>query len=496
MWRSVGILIILFFTFQFLRLLITAIYNVYLHPLRKVHGPQLWVAFPLIRNYHMIHGDLDYIVKDFHERWGDVVRLGPNLLSFTSAAAWKDIYGHGHAELPKSLGNIVDEKKIFAANAANHFRYRRAMLPAFSEKALAQQESLMLVYVDLLMVKLREAVQKGGQVDMVRFFTFTTFDLIADLTYGVPLQGLAEGKSNDWIETMKGAARFLPVMILASLFPVVGTVLKLIASPKMRNSRARHEEYCTKLTMDRITRKEHADRGDFMDYIMRSRGEKHELSDEELVANCDFLMVAGSDTTASLLSGVTFWLLKTPSALKKVVEEVRAAFENDEDITFRAATAKLPYLLACLDEGLRIFPPVPLMLARHTLPGPPTPIAGLLVPENTRVGVNHFAAYHSHRNFHRAHEYIPERWLPESTQDPQSPFYNDKREVHKPFSFGPRDCIGRNLAYHEMRLIMTKLLWHFDLIGLAPESLDWNKQNIILGWEKPPLNIVLRERVQ
>ena len=58
---------------------------------------------------------------------------------------------------------------------------------------------------------------------------------------------------------------------------------------------------------------------------------------------------------------------------------------------------------------------------------------------------------------------IPSEWLPEIYGDPSSPFYNDRRDAFKPFSDGPRNCIGRNLAYHEMRLILAKVLWGFDL---------------------------------
>lgn len=103
------------------------------------------------------------------------------------------------------------------------------------------------------------------------------------------------------------------------------------------------------------------------------------------------------------------------------------------------------------------------------------------------------SAYHSEINFHRAKEFIPERWLPESTTNPESPFYNDRRDVHRPFSFGPRDCIGRNLAYHEMRVIMARVLWNFDL-ALDPKCKDWQNQRIFSLWEKPPLDVVITPR--
>lgn len=75
--------------------------------------------------------------------------------------------------------------------------------------------------------------------------------------------------------------------------------------------------------------------------------------------------------------------------------------------------------------------------------------------------------------------------------DNESPFFNDNRDAFKPFSTGPRDCIGRNLAYHEMRLILAKVLWHFDL-ELDETCQDWaESQRTFALWEKPPLLVRL-----
>lgn len=103
------------------------------------------------------------------------------------------------------------------------------------------------------------------------------------------------------------------------------------------------------------------------------------------------------------------------------------------------------------------------------------------------------AAYWSPTNFHDAAAFRPERWLPESTRNPSSPFYNDNRAVLQPFSVGPRNCIGRNLAYNEMRLILARVLWNFD-IELCEESKAWNEQKAYLLWEKPALMCLLHIR--
>ena len=97
------------------------------------------------------------------------------------------------------------------------------------------------------------------------------------------------------------------------------------------------------------------------------------------------------------------------------------------------------------------------------------------------------AISHSECNFHDARNFHPERWSPDAISDANSPYIQDRREACNPFSVGPRNCIGRNLAYHEMRLIMARVLFNFDL-ALQPECVGWaESQRTFALWEKPPL---------
>jgi cytochrome P450 len=110
----------------------------------------------------------------------------------------------------------------------------------------------------------------------------------------------------------------------------------------------------------------------------------------------------------------------------------------------------------------------------------------------TSVGVHPLSPTSSKTNFHKPDEFVPERWLRSSTTDASSPFYNDHRDVVQPFSIGPRACLGKSLAYNEMRVILARLLWNFDL-EMCKESRGWPKQNTYTLWEKNPLMCRLRD---
>lgn len=136
-------------------------------------------------------------MKRLHDEYGPVVRTGPNQLSYSSATSWKDIYGHvgGRKQFLKSefyqddrQPNVVSER-----DPHRHGVMRRTLSHGFSAKALAEQEDLVQLYVDKLISQLNiHATGKEG-VNIVKWYNFTTFDIIGDLAFGEPFGCLDEG---------------------------------------------------------------------------------------------------------------------------------------------------------------------------------------------------------------------------------------------------------------------------------------------------------------
>lgn len=174
---------------------------------------------------------------------------------------------------------------------------------------------------------------------------------------------------------------------------VIFCLLRLL--PQVTRAKAEHQALTAEKT-DRRSKRQ-TDRKDFMRFVCRSRrriianyyiashilrhNDEKGMSMEGIKATSDILIIAGSETTATLLSGATFCLLKNPSCLAKAIDEVRQAFVLTSDITFATVAARLPYLNACLEETLRMYPPVPMILARQTEPEGDI-VNGRLVPPN------------------------------------------------------------------------------------------------------------------
>lgn len=476
-----------------------------------------------------MRGRFDWDLKRFHERYGDVVRFSPDELSFTGEQAWRDIYGaRDHSPLEKDpawydVARIADQATtIWTADRAEHDRLRRLLSPAFSDRALREQEPLIRRHVDLLMARLRELARQGAPVDLVQWFTFTTFDIIGDLALGKSFGCLRDGQYHRWVRDLFAGIKIGAFTRTMAAYTDVKRVMELLAPRALREARAQHEAYVADAARERVARGVLAERRDFLSYILPMlHAEADDVTDKQIAANCGFFLLAGSETTATALSGITYHLLKNPDARRRCVAEVRSAFAREDDINLASTGATaLPYLQACISEGMRMYPPAPTLLPRRTPRGVVTKIAGYEVPGwvsvsyhininpkplrsnrltylfrmcmQTAVGVHALSATRSPRNFHLPDSFIPDRWLPSSP----SCFATDHRAACQPFSTGPRGCLGKSLAYHELRLILARLLWGFDL-ALCPESDQgkrWDAQRVYMLWEKGLLMCMLKIR--
>jgi cytochrome P450 len=165
-----------------------------------------------------------------------------------------------------------------------------------------------------------------------------------------------------------------------------------------------------------------------------------------------------------------FYLSHNRKCYEKLAEEIRTTFTSSSEIRSGSQLSNCSYLRACIDETLRIAPPVPGTLWRelasnekHT----PLIIDGYVVPPDTQVGVNIYALHHNEKYFPDPYRFNPARWLPSETPESHRQLMH---EAFTPFSVGYRGCAGKSMAYLEMSLVIAKSLWYFDF-QLAPGRL-------------------------
>ncbi|KAJ5698446.1 hypothetical protein N7462_000451 [Penicillium macrosclerotiorum] len=471
---------------------VTVVYNVLFHPLSKYPGPKSMAAtrIPYIRM--ILGGRLPQQVKALHEKYGGVVRIAPDELSFIDGDAWKVIYGtrpgHGQKDkdyrfYPPTAGGAPS---IINSNNVDHSRFRRLLSHAFSDSSLRGQEPIIRGYVDLLMQRLWEKIEDGKPVvDLVSWYNFTTFDVIGDLAFGEPFDCLKNSEYHQWITILFSHLRLGAYANVSRRFPGSKYLLPLITPKRIMNQRNAHMDMTKEKVKARLTKSN--ERADFFGNILKYNNTEKGFSFPEMITNGSTLIIAGSETTATLLSGVTYLLLRNPRVLAKLQHEIRSTFHNEDEITLESCN-KLEYCLATLTEALRLYPPVSVGLPR-IVDAQGDMIAGNWVPGGTIVSVGQLAANHSPTNFVDADQFLPERHL--ADLDPR--FANDSKTAMQPFSFGPRNCIGRNLAYVEMRSILARMIFNFDMELAEPEK-EWLDQDCFVLWDKPALNVKLSAR--
>ena len=182
----------------------------------------------------------------------------------------------------------------------------------------------------------------------------------------------------------------------------------------------------------------------------------------ELFGESESLIIAGSDTTAISTAAATFYLVRNPDVQARLAAEVREAFASAEDIKGGDVLLKqCKYLQAFIKEILRMSPPAPADMPREVLPGGVT-LDGEYVPSGVTVSTCAFCIHHSEDLYDEPFIFRPERWIVgEKGSTAESVALAESG--YTPFSAGPRGCVGKNLAYLEMSVVIAKLVHHFEL---------------------------------
>lgn len=186
-------------------------------------------------------------------------------------------------------------------------------------------------------------------------------------------------KPHFWVAVLLSSMKAITWMLVFRRIPS-SKILAPILLFNNRNILKDHKQHA-KLTKDLVKSRmsKPNNRDDFFSHLLR---DKSSVATEKLFnAHASSLIIAGSETSSTLLSGVTYHLLKNPDKMKILQEEIRDAFKDPADID-ADSTAKLPYLFAVLEEGLRICPPVPFGLSRNS---PGATVDGIYVPQGVSL---------------------------------------------------------------------------------------------------------------
>ncbi|KAH7402076.1 cytochrome P450 monooxygenase [Phaeosphaeria sp. MPI-PUGE-AT-0046c] len=436
-----------------------------------------------------------------------VIRTGPNSLSYGDVRAIKDIYGHNTPCTKDGAYVITSGSHYHLADVVDkhdHARKRKLLSSAYAIKNLEGWEHKVADKTAKLNKHLDKCctsplasgeLPRAGDlnVDYRQWTNFLTLDAIADIGLSDTLGFLDRGNDRvtgrrldgstyecDFRECLYQTARKQSLLIWPyewySLVNKISNIVPFYA--RMGNLARDWEGVPIELAHKRLQRYRAGEKlDDFFQALMEDKnGHPHNLEWGEIVAEVSIMMNAGSATTAIAMTNVLFQLLKNPESMKKVVQELDDALGDDEDEAADGVipydkVKHLPYLRACLDESLRLFPPTPHGLPRET-PRDGTDILGDYIPGGVSVAFSAFVAHRNESAFPQADRFIPERWLGEDAKSLQPYFLA--------FSAGARGCIGRNISYLEQTVVLASVLRRYEFALSSP---DWEIERLeTMNW--------------
>ena len=352
--------------------LVLCIYNVFFHPLRHYPGPRLGAATQLLNVYYILRGVNCKYLCDLHQEYGDVVRTGPNELSFIKPSAMKTIYGGKpaasdtfHKNMIANLQATGENDNLFFAIGDEHARQRKLIAPAFSESTIRAQDSMIQDYCDQMVRGLRNYSgtahypDQDRMVDMVPWTNFIVSDILSHILFGSGLDCLKNARYHPWVAAgYQALIESTYIEAAHRLWPYHKICEYLFIPTRMRDGFQTH----LAISHQKIEERAEADKPyqlDFPSFVSES------MSNNEVFDNINVIATAAGETTSSTLSSTLYYLTHNPGAYRKLVAEIRGAFQEEKNID-SVSSASLPYLKATIRETFRIHPTIPVGLHRVT----------------------------------------------------------------------------------------------------------------------------------
>lgn len=416
-------------------------------------------------------------VHDAHAKYGKLVRVTPNQVSIADPDAIPIIYGHGTGFLKAEYYDafVSIQRGLFnTRDRAEHTRKRKTISHTFSAKSVGQFEQYIHHNLEMLTTQWDKLSKQAGsgyyRMDSLNWFNYVAFDIIGDLAFGAPFGMLETGKdiaevrsSPDAPPTYAPAIEVLnrrgEVSNAIGIIPWIKPYAKYLPDPFFYQG-VEAVKNLAGIAIARVNQRlEAAERGEInrVDLLARLMEGKDEngakLGRDELTAEALTQLIAGSDTTSNTSCALLFHMLMNPNAVKKLQAELDEALPSDNVPNFEQVK-NLKYLDNCIQETLRIHSTSSQGLPRLVPPGPGVEIAGHHFPQGTVLSVPAYTMHHSKEIWGKdADEFRPERWDKVTER---------QRGAFIPFSYGPRSCVGRNVAEMELALIVSTVFRRYE----------------------------------
>ncbi|KAJ5158309.1 Cytochrome P450 [Penicillium coprophilum] len=462
------------------------IYRWKFHRLRRFPGPlgsRLSTAYIMWKSG--TSGNAFEMFADYHEQYGDFVRVGPAELSIKHPDAIAAIHSSKSACIKSPWYDILrPHRSVFGTrDRAEHQRRRRVWDHAFRPAALKEYEPSMQACVNQLVEKVGKNAAGGTAVNMTEWFGCLMFDIIGELAFGESFGTLVSGKPHYMMQYLHDSNVSTGIMIRAVWIIMVFRTIPII------NRGLQQFLDFSEMAMEKRLKRTDQPR-DVFAWLWNEFSAKSPQTTEarrNLIADASLSVFAGSDTVAITMTGILYYLMRYPDYQKRLQDEFDEARESNEGFDVQDL-AKLPLFNGIINESLRLHYAGPSGFPRIT-PPEGIRVGETFIPGNVNVKVPFYAVFRDERNFKQPDEFIPERWY--SRRD-----LIHHPEVFVPFLLGPYNCVGKNAALMQIRWTMYSLFSRFEAQPLNKDQLRqyWDQRSDGFSMGIGPLWAIFKER--
>ena len=461
---------------------------------RTLRNRKLYRAIPMTKSFpcHWLLGHVPSLLKRNEAFWKRVEELNtagaehPGItMIYIGPLAYVTIVHPKYVSLflkePKSRGYDVLlpwlGEGLLIAEGNKWFRNRRLLTPAFHYSILKNYMSIYNSCVSKLITKWHRSAKMGDSVQVFQNLSSMSFDIILQCAFSFKSNCQEEKTQHPYVQACTGLVKHCSDRFLTPLYRISwiywhtshGKQMKKLCNIVHHHAEMVISERKVVLAskgeeafMEDDLSNDKTKHFDFLDTLLLARDDEGKgMSDLEIRNEVDTFMFEGHDTTTSAMSWTLYCLAQHPQHQDKIREEVRSVLKGREWLEYEDLK-HLNYTMWCIKEAMRLYPPV-FSFARKTTKE--ISLGEYVVPEGAAVVI---VTYLIHRNpavWENPMEYNPLRFQP-SNMEKHGPY------DYIPFSAGIRNCIGQNFAMNEMKVVIARIITHFQMRLDPDHSVD------------------------
>ncbi|XP_036333127.1 probable cytochrome P450 4e1 isoform X1 [Rhagoletis pomonella] len=354
---------------------------------------------------------------------------------------------------------------LLTSNGRHWLNHRKMITPSFHFAILQDFLKIMNDTTDRFMVLLGDFAAKEDMFDFQEIVTRSTIDVICEAAMGTPVNAIV-GRTSPMVPAIAELCDVMRQRIFSALnrldFFFVWTEAYRKQERALTVLRKELSEIIEKrrVILKEIGENKFKSDADgkrpkmaFLDNLLTAEVEGKPLTFQDIFEEVSTFVFEGHDTTASAIGFTIYSLSRHTQIQERAFQEQYAIFGNDlqRNPTYQEL-GEMKYLELILKETLRLYPSVPFIV--RTLQEQ-TEIGGFQIPAGTSIGCIIIALGTNPHSFPEPFKFKPERFENRITSNPYD---------YVPFSAGPRNCIGQKFAMMELKVTVSKIIRHFNIL--------------------------------